>query len=611
MKTTCGLLVGVLLAGLFTSSSRAFELPATQDTYANISKSGTTIAASSGGGVSLPVSAKAISYVQFDLDALPEFGPTAFNLNNAWLQLYVDGLTAPGNLSVYLVTTPWQETFKGKPVTAPTLGAQVATISSSALAKKSFVSVDVTSALNTVLQSGTFYGFAIVGSGTTNVAFSSKEGPAAGSPPTLVLDWQNAFQVNSNTATGANALSNFVNAESGVGQNNTADGLAALYLESTGSDNVAVGLNALRDDNGGSENTAVGFEAMLSGNNSYEDTAVGSQSMANSNGAQYETAVGGNTLKADLTGFSDTAIGFESMLAHTTNGNDTAVGSAALRADLSGQGQTAVGASALVNGTSGDFNTAIGFNTLNLLKTGTRNIALGHTAGYNLVTGSNNIYIGDVNNSDQASESATESNIIRIGSTSQHTAAFIAGIRGETTGVNNAIPVMIDGNGQLGTVSSSRRYKEDIHPMADASEALLRLKPVTFRYKKPFADGGKPIQYGLIAEDVAEVFPDLVVNDDQGKPQTVKYQLLAPILLNEFLKEHQQVAAMQGQITAQNRQIEDWQKRFAAQEKSQAALAAQLAAMQQQMAVVAQRLNGQKVPVANVTKETAPLAQAQ
>jgi hypothetical protein len=121
------------------------------------------------------------------------------------------------------------------------------------------------------------------------------------------------------------------------------------------------------------------------------------------------------------------------------------------------------------------------------------------------------------------------------------TSFFAAGIRGVTTGNNDAIPVVIDSNGQLGTVSSSRRFKEDINNMDTVSSGLMRLRPVTFRYQKPFADGSKPIQYGLIAEEVADVYPDLVVHSADGQVETVKYQVLDSMLLNKLQKEHRQV----------------------------------------------------------------------
>ena len=144
----------------------------------------------------------------------------------------------------------------------------------------------------------------------------------------------------------------------------------------------------------------------------------------------------------------------------------------------------------------------------------------------------------------------TENGAIRIGTSQHQTKAYVAGIRGVTTGLSNAVAVLIDGNGQLGTIKSSRAVKEDIHPMGDVSNRLLALQPVTFRYKEPFANGEKPIQFGLIAEEVAETFPELVVYDSNGKPETVSYHLLATLLLNEFQKAHAIIETQASHIAA-------------------------------------------------------------
>ncbi|CAN5295334.1 hypothetical protein BH23VER1_BH23VER1_20910 [soil metagenome] len=151
---------------------------------------------------------------------------------------------------------------------------------------------------------------------------------------------------------------------------------------------------------------------------------------------------------------------------------------------------------------------------------------------------------------------AAEARTNRLGSA--QTRAFVAGIRGRTTGNSNAITVMIDRDGQLGTISSSRRYKEDIQDMATAntSEALMRLRPVTFRYKDAYQDGGKPIQYGLIAEEVAEIFPDLAVFDDEGQPETVKYHLLAPMLLHEMQQQQVKLEEKDRQLGELNERLE-------------------------------------------------------
>ncbi len=187
---------------------------------------------------------------------------------------------------------------------------------------------------------------------------------------------------------------------------------------------------------------------------------------------------------------------------------------------------------ALANNTTGNSNTASGQNALENNTTGSNNIALGNDAGSSVTTGSANILIGNPG-------VAAESNTIRIGGGPQ-TKAFIDGIRGVTTGVANAIPVLIDSSGQLGTVSSSRRYKEDIRDMADSSSGLMKLRPVTFRYTKAYANGDRPVQPGLIAEEVFEVFPDLVVHDSEGEIETVQYHKLIPMLLNELQKQERQ-----------------------------------------------------------------------
>jgi hypothetical protein len=179
------------------------------------------------------------------------------------------------------------------------------------------------------------------------------------------------------------------------------------------------------------------------------------------------------------------------------------------------------------------------------------------------VTGSNNI---DIGNQGSTSDSGT----IRIGCTSNclvgnapQTSAYIAGIYGFSTGLAN-VPVVIDSNGNLGTVSSSRRYKEDIADMGNASDRLMQLRPVTFRYKKAYEDGSRPVQYGLIAEEVAEVYPDLVAHSADGQVESVRYQLLDPMLLNELQKQH-------ATIDAQKEQIRSLEERLA---RIEAALAA-------------------------------------
>jgi hypothetical protein len=242
-------------------------------------------------------------------------------------------------------------------------------------------------------------------------------------------------------------------------------------------------------------------------------------------------ATGAGALLANTTGSQNTSDGTDSLFSNTTGDNNTALGSAALNINTTGASNTATGLEAMLNNTTGSFNTANGDNALVNNTIGSRNIALGTSAGSNLTTGNDNIDIGN-------SGVAGEAGAIRIGTSGTQGATFIAGIRGVP--VSGGQPVAISSNGRLGVKASSIRFKEVVKPMDKASEAILSLRPVTFRYKKELDPRGAP-QFGLVAEDVAKVDPDLVMTDDQGKPFTVRYDEVNAMLLNEFLKEHQRV----------------------------------------------------------------------
>ena len=222
------------------------------------------------------------------------------------------------------------------------------------------------------------------------------------------------------------------------------------------------------------------------------------------------------------------------------------MGQNALSENVLGGSNVAVGFSALRKAT-GENNIAIGTSAATNLVAGDRNIIIGNAAGQALDAGSNNIYLGH-------DGSTSESNVIRIGTA--QTKAFIRGIRGTTTGTNDAVAVLIDSNGQLGTVSSSRRYKTDIATMGTASAGLLRLRPVTFRYRQPYEDGSTPRQYGLIAEEVAEVYPNLLVYDDTGRPETVQYRKVNAMLLNEVQRQHRQIEALTARLSEVERRLE-------------------------------------------------------
>src|SRR6266568_1854471 len=335
--------------------------------------------------------------------------------------------------------------------------------------------------------------------------------------------------------------------DGGYPNENTAEGEDALFSLTTGVNNTAVGFEALFSNATANNNTAIGANALFSNTTGSQDTAVGVEALFH------------NTL-----GGVNTAIGFEALFSNTTAIWNTAIGSSALFRNTTGDANTATGTFALSSNTGGNFNTAVGHNVLSNNKTGASNIVLGFQAGLNLKNGSDNIYIANAGGT--SSESAT----IRIGTTDVQTATFIAGINGVT--VPNGVGVIVGIDGKLGTVVSSERYKDSIKPMDQASEAILSLQPVTFRYKHELDPEGIP-QFGLVAEQVEKVNPDLVARDAQGKPYTVRYEAVNAMLLNEFLKEHRKVEE-QGATTAQLKQ--DFQSKLAEQQKQIKALTASL-----------------------------------
>jgi hypothetical protein len=289
----------------------------------------------------------------------------------------------------------------------------------------------------------------------------------------------------------------------------------------------------------GNFNTAVGG-GLYSNTTGSQNTAVGQGALFYNTAGSYNTALGQGALQNNTTGQNNTATGL-ALNSNTTGSGNTATGAAALFRNTTGSDNAAFGGGALNYNTTGSENTALGSGALNLNTTGTNNIAVGSAAATGVSPGnSNNIHIG-------SQGFASDFGVIRIGSAFQ-TSFFASAVRGITTGKNDAVPVVIDSNGQLGTVSSSQRFKEDIQGMGDLSRALLRLRPVTFRYRKPFDDGSKPIQYGLIAEEVAEAFPDLVARSADGQIETVKYQMLDALLLNEVQRQEAEIRVLKERL---------------------------------------------------------------
>jgi hypothetical protein len=364
-------------------------------------------------------------------------------------------------------------------------------------------------------------------------------------------------QAQTNTAYGSGAL---VNLTSGIW--NSAFGFEALNHDTTGNQNTATGVRALFSDTSGGNNTATGVYALYGNTTGFFNNAVGAYSLANNTVGKQNTANGYKALYYNTQGDNNTATGFAALYHNTTGTYNTANGLQALYSNTTGNFNTANGIQALLLNTTGSHNAAIGIHALDSNTTGSNNIALGHLAGENLTTGINNIDIG-------SGGVAGESGRIRIGTTGFQLATFIAGIRG--TAVTGAA-VVVNSSGQLGVAASSVRFKQQIKPMDKTSEAILALKPVTFHYKKELDPDGTP-QFGLVAEQVEKVNPDLVARDADGKVYTVRYDAVNAMLLNEFLKEHRTVQEQKA-IVAQLKQ--DFQSRLAEQQKQIEALTAGL-----------------------------------
>jgi Chaperone of endosialidase len=309
--------------------------------------------------------------------------------------------------------------------------------------------------------------------------------------------------------------------------NNTAVGFAALFSNTTGNFNTAIGTATLLA-NTGEENTATGAGALLFNTTGRENTAVGAFALIENRDGFDNTAVGDRALESNTSGVSNIAIGALAMQANTSSLYSVAVGVGALMA----------------NQTTG--NTAVGHLALSSNTTGTENTALGYQAGSALTTGDNNIDIGNAG-------VAGESNTIRIGDSAVNTACFIAGINGATA--TGGAAVFVNMNGLLGTLTSSARFKDKIKPMDKASESILALKPVTFCYKNEI-DPKRIPQFGLVAEEVEKVNPDLITRDPDGKPYTVRYEQINAMLLNEFLKAHRKIDQQEATITRLQKQIE-------------------------------------------------------
>jgi uncharacterized coiled-coil protein SlyX len=395
-----------------------------------------------------------------------------------------------------------------------------------------------------------------------------------------------------NTAVGTGALT----ADTG-GDYNVAVGNGALQSNTTGFQNMAIGAEALANNIVGNFNMAIGFRA-LNENTGSRNSAVGAAALRNNAGASDNTAIGSTAMRENTTGETNTAIGSAALTLNTTSGANVAVGDSALAvyngldAGIDGF-NTALGSIALTALTEGFQNTVVGRRALQFFTAGNNNVAVGWRTGDGVSTGSGNTFIGT-----QAGAttplSGTYDNTILLGisgdsnANSPNNRCYIGHIRDVTTnGPGAAIPVLIDPDGQLGTMSSSRRFKKDIEPMDQVSEAILALKPVTFHYNNRDVKNDLTPQFGLIAEDVAEVNPDLLARDKHGEIYSVRYDAVNVLLLNEFLKEHKKVEEQQASIA-------ELKSTVALQQKGMEVLTAQLKEQAVQIQKVSAQLEASK-----------------
>jgi len=367
---------------------------------------------------------------------------------------------------------------------------------------------------------------------------------------------------NENTAEGDDALFSLT-----TGSYNTAAGFDALYSNTTGISNTANGDSALYYNTTGSENTAIGLSALAFNVNGFGNTATGHGALAYNTSSE-NTANGWDALLSNTIGTFNAATGYAALYSNATGSQNNASGSAALFSNTTGFNNTANGFSALALNVNGFGNTAEGFRAL-LRNTGSNNIGLGANAGGSLTTGSGNVCIGS-----GVLGIAAESNTTRI--------------RNVYSSVASGRAVYVNSDNKIGTLVSSRRFKDEIKPMDKASKAILALKPVTFRYKKEIEPNGA-IMFGLIAEEVEKVDPDLVTRNEKGESEAVRYEAVNAMLLNEFLKEHKRGMEQGATITQQRK---DFEAAIAQQQKQIEALTAALQKVSAQLAAASPSRGG-------------------
>ena len=394
------------------------------------------------------------------------------------------------------------------------------------------------------------------------------------SPPLKAQDCPSTCPGGGNTGLGVNALNSVI---PGTGINNTAAGANALSSNTTGTYNVGIGSGALANNTTGDFNMAIGAEA-LNQNNGTFNLAIGFRVGYLNTTGRHLTGIGAAAMRNNTTGEFNTAIGADALRQNATSGLNVAVGDSALASfnDNVDGGNAALGSIALTDLATGIQNTAVGRRALEFSTSGSNNTALGWRAGDNVTTASGVVCIG--------------ANV--QGANDEDNRTFVRNLTNNQVQTFNPPTVRYvtsrTADGRLGVTSvvSSRRYKYDIKPMEKVSEAILKLKPVTFHLKKEVDTSGLP-GFGLIAEDVEDINPDLVYHDEKGRPESVRYDAVNALLLNEFLKEHKKVEEQQASIT-------DLKSTVAVQQKEMQVLTAQLKEQAAQIQKVSAKLEMRK-----------------
>ncbi len=472
--------------------------------------------------------------------------PVNFTFDTAANALNVSGFYRIGGAAVMRVDPPLDNTFAGLSGNGTVTGAGNTALGESALGAAN--NVDQNTAIGYRSLAAT-----IADPGGVNALFGDFN-TAVG---------HRAMELNTNgfanTAIGTGTL-----AANLTGFVNTAVGAGALAVN-TASANLAVGASALARNTSGGDNTAVGTNALANNVTAGRNTAVG-QAALNANTARDNTAVGALALQMNNAGTENVAVGASALLANTGGLSNTAVGSYALDANQLGNLNTAVGNQAL-GAATGSFNSALGAGALDAVTVGVSNIGIGVDAGGQVVSGSNNIMIGggilatgsDSNNIIIGHPGVPgDNNKIRLGTNGTHTDTRIGGINGIAI-PGPGVAVLINANGQLGTaVASSRQFKEDVRDMDADADKLLGLRPVVFRYREDVAPEGDPraLQYGLIAEEVAKIYPDWVIRDRNGEIVSVRYDQVNAALLGLVQRQQAKIDLMAEQMTELTRRLE-------------------------------------------------------